>query len=76
MPITTVHKEELGRSLVLPLDNGIDEKGKQLSVSKTFSSIREAAADADVLNSANVLASLQDRSLMEVIVQQRSVLLG
>lgn len=76
MPITTVQRGILGKSMILKMDNGIDEKGNALYVSKTFSNVREGATDADVLNSANILAGLQNKGLSEVIVQDRSILLG
>lgn len=75
MPIINVNKLEIGRSLVLTLDNGIDPKGKQLTASRTYSNIREKAPEADILNSANVIVSLQDKDVLEVIVQERSLLL-
>lgn len=76
MPITNVSRTQLGKSLILSLDDGVDNQGKSKFVSKTFSNVNTKASDADVLNSAVILASLQSRDLAEVIVQERNVLLG
>ena len=76
MPITNVQKVISGKSLTLKMENGFDEKGTPLFVSKTFSNIQEAASDANVLNSANVLGSLQNKVLVEVSVQDKNVLIG
>ena len=76
MPITTVERTASGKSLILSLENGVNEKGDLLLASKTFSNVREEATDADILNSANILASLQNKNLAQVIVQEKVVLVG
>ena len=76
MPITDVERTTSGKSLVLRLENGVNEKGDLLIASKTFSNVREGASDADILNSANTLASLQNKDVAQVIVQEKVVLIG
>lgn len=75
MPITNVRKEQMNRAVIIRLANGSDDKGNALYVNKTLSNIDEAATNADLLNTANVLVSLQNKSLDEVLVQDKSVLL-
>lgn len=76
MPISEVYKTISGRSFTLKLDHGIDIHGKNIYKSKTFSNVKDSASDANILNSANALASLQEKVLAEVSLQERNVLLG
>lgn len=75
MPLTNVRKELTGKSIVIRLNNGSDEKGAPMYVNKTFSSISQAASNADLLNTANIIVSLQNKSLGSVLVQDKSMLL-
>lgn len=76
MPISSVSKAILGRSFTLKLDHGIDEKGKNIYKNKSFSNVSDDASDADILNTANALADLQDKVLAEVSLQEKNVLIG
>lgn len=76
MPIVDVIRAELGKTLTLQLDNGVNEKGESLQVNKSFSNIRQRATDIDLLNSANILGSLQDKQLIGVVVIEKSTLLA
>lgn len=76
MPISEVYKTISARSFTLKLDHGIDERGKNIYKNKSFSNVRDDASDANILNAANVLASLQDKVLAEVSMQERNVLIG
>ena len=40
------------------------------------SNVKDSASDANILNAANALASLQDKVLAEVSLQERNVLIG
>ena len=76
MPISSVHKAILGRSFTLKLDHGIDERGKNIYKSKSFSNVRDGATDADILNTANALGDLQEKIVAEVSLQVKNVLIG
>ncbi len=76
MPISSVHKTIQGRSFTLRLDHGIDERGKNIYKSKSFSNLSDDASDASILNVANALASLQEHLLAEVNMTVKNVLLG
>ena len=64
------------KSISLILDNGVNEKGEALTVSKSFSNIRNSATDADILNSGNILGSLIDKPLEEIQLVERTILVG
>ena len=54
----------------------MDDHGKNIYKTKTFSNVKDNASDANILNAANALASLQDKVLAEVSLQERNVLIG
>lgn len=62
MAIQTV-KEKI--TLRLELDGGVVD-GKQKVNSKSFTQIKTTADDENLLNTAHVLASLQERDLLKV----------
>lgn len=76
MPILDVTRVEMGKTLTLQTDNGVNEKGESIFTNKSFSNIRNKATDADILNSANILGSLQEKELVGVMVTEKSILLG
>lgn len=76
MPIVDVTRAKMGRTLTLQSENGVNEKGETVYTNKSFSNIRNSATDADILNAANILGSLQDKELAGVVVTEKSILLG
>ena len=58
-----VNKEKL--TLRLELDGGIVD-GKQKVKGKSFTQIKTTAADEALLNTASVMASLQEKDLLKV----------
>lgn len=76
MPITEIYKTISSRSVTLKLDHGTDDHGKNIYKTKTFSNVKDDASDANILNAANALASLQEKVLAEVSLQERNVLIG
>ena len=76
MPILDAIRTSSTKSITLLLDNGVNEKGEALTVSKSFSNIREDATDADILNSGNILGSLMEKELEEIQLVERTMLVG
>lgn len=76
MPIVDVTRAEMGKTLTLQIDNGVNEKGEAIHTNKSFSNIRNRATDADILNAANTLGSLQEKELVGIVVTEKSILLG
>lgn len=76
MPIVSVTKSPLGKSFTLKLEDGLNEKGEVVYVNKTFSNVYEDALDNNILNTANILASLQSKVLDQVSVQEKYALLS
>lgn len=76
MPISEVHHAVLGRSFTLKFATGVDDRGKNLYITKTFSNLRNAATDADIINVGNALEKLQEHDLANVYLQAKSSLIA
>lgn len=74
MPVSTVERDVKSRSLVLRMENGYTEEGNTIYVSKSFSNLRAGALDADIFNSANVLAGLQNKPVYDIEILERNSL--
>lgn len=53
------------KSLILCFDGGVVD-GKQRTINRTFNNINDQATDAKLYSTANLLASVQERDLLEV----------
>lgn len=76
MPILDAIRTSSNKSMTLVLDNGVNEKGEAITLSKSFSNIRDEATDADILNSGNILGSLMEKEIEEVQLVERTILIG
>lgn len=76
MPILDATRSDMGKTITLQTDNGVNEKGESIYTNKSFSNIRSQATDADILNSANILGSLQEKELVGVILTEKNILMG
>ena len=76
MPILDAIRTSSTKSIILLLDNGVNEKGEAITTSKSFSNIRQEATDADILNSGNILGSLMEKGLEEIQLVERTILVG
>lgn len=63
MAVNTVAQDS---KFKIQLDAGVDEKGKPIIKSKTFSNVKSTATNDDVYDVANSLAELQELSLISV----------
>ena len=53
-------------SLKVKFDCGLNDNGKTVVKSRTYSNLKHNAAPVDVLNVAEALASLQQHSVLEI----------
>ena len=53
-------------SLKVKFDCGLNDNGKTVVKSRTYSNLKHNAASSDVLNVAEALASLQQHSVLEI----------
>ena len=53
------------KSLILAFDGGVVD-GKQKLINKTFNNINDQATDEKLYSTANLLASVQERDLLEI----------
>ncbi|MGL5752405.1 MAG: DUF1659 domain-containing protein [Paraclostridium sp.] len=61
-------------ALKMKFDAGLNDDGKTIVKSRTFSNIKHNAAAQDVLDIANALSELQQHGLLEVLKQDNTVL--
>lgn len=61
-------------ALKIKLDCGMDNDGKTIVKSRTFSNLSPSAASQDVLDVANALVGLCEHQSLEVLKQDNTVL--
>ena len=61
-------------ALKIKFDCGLNNEGKTIVKSRTFSSIKSDATSQDVLDIANALISLQIHDSLEILKQDNTVL--
>ena len=66
---TQAHLET--KSLILTFDGGMSQ-GKKITKSKTFSTINDLATDDKLYSTANILAGLQEKTLLKVNKRETS----
>lgn len=59
-------------SLKLKFDCGLNEKGKTIMKSRSFSNVKSDAVALDLYNVAETIASLQKHTLFEVVKQDNT----
>lgn len=63
-----VAKEIVKRELILEFDGGV-VLGKQTTVQKRFANINIAATDENLLDAGQILSSLQEKALFNILVR-------
>ncbi|KGG79969.1 DUF1659 domain-containing protein [Caloranaerobacter azorensis] len=63
MAVNAVTKDS---KIKLNLDGGVDQKGKQIVKSKTYSKVKTAATNEDVYSVAKTLANLQKMPVVSI----------
>ncbi|MGL5711972.1 MAG: DUF1659 domain-containing protein [Paraclostridium sp.] len=61
-------------SLRMRFDCGLDNDGKSITKSRTYSNVKPTALPLDIYNVADALASLQKHSVLEVLKQDSTTL--
>ncbi len=61
-------------ALKIKFDCGLNEEGKTITKSRTYSKLKHDAATQDVLDVANALIGLQIHSSLEVLKQDNTIL--
>jgi hypothetical protein len=69
-----VVSEALAAKLKLSLDFGVDEDGKVIKRSKTFSHVKSDATDENILDTAKIIVSLQEHDLRSVVRMDEALL--
>lgn len=63
-------------ALKLKMDCGLDDNGKSIIRSRTYSNVKASAASQDVLDVAKALIGLQIHDSLEILKQDNTVLNG
>lgn len=63
-------------SLKLKMDCGLDDDGKSIIRSRTYSNVKASATSQDVLDVAKALVELQIHDALEILKQDNTVLNG
>lgn len=61
-------------TLKIKFDCGLNEQGKSITKTRSFSNVKHNAASLDVYNVAETLASLQQHTLQDVIKQDNTTI--
>lgn len=61
-------------ALKIKLDCGLDEKGKTIIKSRTFSNVSSNATTQDILDVANALIGLCEHDAIEILKQDNTIL--
>ncbi|MGL5713059.1 MAG: DUF1659 domain-containing protein [Paraclostridium sp.] len=71
---TSVVQTKNPSSLRMRFDCGLNNEGKSIIKSKTYSNLRPTAAPLDVFNVADALASLQKHDVLEISKQDSTTI--
>ncbi|MGL5749884.1 MAG: DUF1659 domain-containing protein [Paraclostridium sp.] len=71
---TSVSETKNPSTLRIKFDCGLNNEGKSIIKTRSFSNVKAAAASLDVLNVAQTLESLQQHSILSVIKQDNTEL--
>ncbi|MGL5713946.1 MAG: DUF1659 domain-containing protein [Paraclostridium sp.] len=71
---TSVVQTKNPSSLRMRFDCGLNDDGKSIIKSKTYSNLRPTAAPLDVFNVADALASLQKHDVLEISKQDSTTI--
>lgn len=71
-----IETNRLKTALILIVDAGMDELGKAITKTRTYSNVRESTTDQNLYDLATKIASLTDEPLEEVQKRSYDVLIN